>query len=104
MLRLLPRRLAAAVLLLPIGATACNLLDFARPRDPWTVVLCCWDGDLAIGDTARFQAIAREYFIGNGPEINSATSPDSYTWTSSNPAAATVDGYGLVRAVGLGFT
>ena len=45
-----------------------------------------------------------EYFIGNGPQINSLTSPERYTWTSSNPRVATVDGTGLVRTFALGKT
>ena len=104
MLRRFSTSLAALFPFLLVGLSACNLTDLAQPQDAWSVMICCWDGDLAVGDTMRFNAVAKEYFIGDSPGINSSTTPERYSWTSSEPRVATVDQQGLVHATGLGST
>jgi hypothetical protein len=92
----------AIALVLTMSVASCDIPS--APDDSWTVMLCCGAGDLALGDTTRFEAIARHYFIGNGPEINSNSTPERYTWRSTNVSAATVDWHGLVRPVASGYT
>ena len=50
---------------------------------------------LAVGDTVRLSAVALD---GNGHEVEDT----DYVWSTSNPAAVTVDDTGLVTAVGPG--
>ena len=50
---------------------------------------------LAVGDTVRLSAVALD---GNGHEVEDT----DYVWSTSNPAAVTVDDSGLVTAVGPG--
>ena len=64
-----------------------------RPAD--SVAVSPSAGALGVGDTLRLSARA---FHANGPPVAGAV----FSWSSSDPSVATVDGSGLVRAAALG--
>jgi beta-lactamase superfamily II metal-dependent hydrolase len=61
---------------------------------PATVYVSPPSETAAPGETRQLTATARD--------AGGSTAPTTFTWTSSNPSAATVDGTGLVTAVALG--
>ncbi|HEX6039445.1 Ig-like domain-containing protein [Longimicrobium sp.] len=68
--------------------------DGAGPDEVARVDASAGDAELWVGDTTRVQAVARG--------ANGETLERVVTWTSSNPAVATVDGAGKVTATGPG--
>lgn len=97
------RPILTFALLVPLGGMAgCNVDN----QDQWFVVIVQPDvgSDLAVGDTVTLSAKAAAYDLVTSPSTSSTSEPARFHWASANPAVATVDDRGRVRAVATGET
>ncbi|HSQ32749.1 MAG TPA: Ig-like domain-containing protein [Gemmatimonadaceae bacterium] len=89
-----------ASLLVISAATACQPIP--------VVALDAGGGQLAVGDTLRIGAVfghhSQMLIFHNEISFTSRTQPDEFRWTSSDSTVASVDRFGLVRALRVGAT
>ena len=83
-------KLMVMVMVLPLAFVACSEND--EPEIPESVTLNEADVDMLMGGTLQLTATV----VSNDPNSTAVT------WTSSNPAVATVDNNGLITAVAPG--